>query len=83
MKKQETITISKLEYDQIQAESALMWEMTNDYGEQRDDGTWEHPFEVIKRLHPYSAQRVIDTDLAVQRTEGREARRESKKTSKR
>jgi len=40
MKKQKTITISKLEYEQLQAEAALMWEMTNDYGEQRGDGNW-------------------------------------------
>jgi hypothetical protein len=31
MKKRETVTISKPEYEQLQAESALMWEMTNDY----------------------------------------------------
>jgi hypothetical protein len=52
MKDRKTITISKPEYE-LQAESAVMWEMTNDYGEQRDDGTWEHPFfDVIRRLHP-------------------------------
>ena len=67
MKEQKTITISKLEYEQLQAESALMWEMTNDYGKQRDDGSWEHPFfDVIRLLHPRSAQRVIDADRAAQ-----------------
>ena len=66
-RKRNRITISWLEYEMLQAESALLWEMTNDYGEQREDGTWEHPFrDVIMNLHPKSAQRVIDADLAMQ-----------------
>jgi hypothetical protein len=76
MRNRKTITISKLEYEQLQAEAALMWEMTSDYGKQRGDGTWEHPFwDVITRLHPYSAQRVIDADLAIQEVEERDVRR--------
>lgn len=83
MKKQKMVTISKLEYEQLQAESALMWEMTNDYGEQRDDGTWEHPFfDAIKRMHPYSAQRVMDADKAIQEAEEGEARRGFKRSRK-
>jgi hypothetical protein len=66
-RKRNRMTISRLEYDMLQAESALLWEMTNDYGEQREDGTWEHPFrDVIMNLHPKSAQRVIDADLDMQ-----------------
>jgi len=84
MRKQDTVTISRLEFEQLQAESALMWEMTNDYGKQRDDGTWEHPFfDVIKRLHPEQAQRVIDADQSIQDAEEREARSESKSARKR
>ena len=83
MKKQDTVTINKLEYEQLQAESALMWEMTNDYGKQRGDGTWEHPFgDVITRLHPYSAQRVIDADQAIQQAEECDARRGFKTSRK-
>lgn len=76
MKNRKTITISRLECEQLQAESALMWEMTNDYGEQRDDGTWEHPFfDVIKGMHPKQAQRVIDADKAIQDAEECDVRR--------
>lgn len=83
MKKQKTITISKLEYERLQAEAALMWEMTNDYGKQRGDGTWEHPFwDVITRLHPRSAQRVIDADQTIQETEEHDARRGFKRSRK-
>jgi hypothetical protein len=59
MRKQQTVAINKLEFEQLQAEAALMWEMVNDY----DD------FGAVRRLHPDLAQRVIDADQAIQEAE--------------